>query len=399
MGNDNVIFTRRIKKLQQILSADNSVLIISGNNEYPKSEDQKFRYRNSNLYYLTGTLNQNLGIIISAKSTFVFEWQSVDRVWETVIEDPVDVATRLKSQLIKYSEIWDVIEGHSAIFVERIHSPVSSAIVNKLLSENLQKIFNKPMTIKPVELLLTPLREIKDDLELQIMKEGALKAKTVFEKTLGFIHPGLSEIDIRHFLLKFIYEVGCEPAFEPIVAAGVNAATLHHTPLNKRWSPGECLLLDFGVKWREYCVDITRVLLSRPNVNLKKIYCLARDANAYLREHLQAGMYFNDLQKSVQGFLNRGLRKLYGTKNFNIKNIFPHSWGHSIGLDVHDASFIRCNSKASIKSGMVVTVEPGLYFKENFRCGVRVEDTVLVIEKGCVNLTESLPSDLEEITI
>lgn len=192
---------------------------------------------------------------------------------------------------------------------------------------------------------------IIDKILFQLVKE--LRKKTL--KT---------EKEIYDFIIKKIKENNCKFAFKPIVAIGKNAAEIHHKASDTEIKKG-FLVIDFGAKYKSYCSDCTRTFyIGKPSRKEIKIYNLIKDAQLTAINHVKAGVYAADIDLIARAYL----WKYY--KNFK------HSTGHGVGKKIHQAPNLRLSGKFKLKENDVVTVEPGLYFKNMF--GIRIEDIILV---------------------
>jgi len=173
-----------------------------------------------------------------------------------------------------------------------------------------------------------------------------------------------TELDIYNFLKQKIKENDCTLAFKPVVATAKNAAIIHHkannTKLKKRF-----LKIDFGVKYKGYCSDCTRTFyLGKPSKKEKRLYKLVLDIQQTCINYCYPGMSCND----IDAIARAGFGKY--RKNF------VHGLGHGVGKRVHQAPSLAPNKRGYLKENQVITIEPGVYFKNKF--GIRIEDTILI---------------------
>lgn len=179
-----------------------------------------------------------------------------------------------------------------------------------------------------------------------------------------------TELDVYNFLKKETYLNNCILAFKPIVAMQENAAEIHHKANNTKLKGG-FLVVDFGVKYKDYCSDCSRTFyLGKPSKKDKDLYNLVLESQLTALKYAQPGMYAVDIDSIARTVL------LEYFKNF------VHGTGHGVGKKVHQAPILGPNSKSILKENQVITIEPGLYFKNKF--GIRIEDTVLVKDKANV---------------
>jgi Xaa-Pro aminopeptidase len=242
----------------------------------------------------------------------------------------------------------------------------------------LKKVFKKNRVID-VSKALEKLREIKTKKEIKKIKRACKISEEAFCFLEKFFKPGMREKEIALKLEFFARENGIkELAYEPIIASGKNSAIPHHITSNKMVKKGELLLVDFGVKFQNYCADLTRTYyIGKSNEFQRKVYTVIKNAqNRAIKElccEKKASHVFKIAESIVKKELGKG---------------FPHALGHGIGLEVHDfPSRIAPNEKFLLKENMVVTIEPG-YYSLKFG-GIRIEDVVLIQESGSKRLSRA----------
>jgi len=166
-------------------------------------------------------------------------------------------------------------------------------------------------------------------------------------------------------------------AFQPIVAFGRNSATPHHRPTARKLRKGDIVKIDLGVKFNGFCSDLTRTFFTAEPTKLqRKVYEAVLHAQQIGIRKIKIGMKAKDLDATARDFLAK--------KGF-AKN-FIHSLGHGIGRKIHEAPKIGPKSKAILKEGAAITIEPGIYLKGRF--GVRIEDTILLKKSSVEILTK-----------
>lgn len=179
-----------------------------------------------------------------------------------------------------------------------------------------------------------------------------------------------TEIDIYNFLKQKTKENNCRLVFKPIVATGKNAAEVHHKPTNTMLKKG-FLIIDFGIKYKSYCSDCTRTFyLGKPSKKEKKLYRLVKNIQEICINYAYPGMSCNDLDAIARA----------GFAEYRI--YFKHGLGHGVGKRIHQAPSLAPNKKRYLKKNQIITIEPGLYFKNKF--GIRIEDTIIVKEKPVI---------------
>ena len=238
----------------------------------------------------------------------------------------------------------------------------------------------------PIKGKVEGLRAVKDEGEIQLMRETAKMADEAFSEILGLIHPGLKEIELATELDYRMKRKGAaKTSFETIVASGWRAALPHGLPTAKEIKRGEMVIIDFGANFRGYCSDCTRtVFIGEPDERQRKIYELVRRAQKAGLEGARAGVKASELDGIPRHIIEEAG---YGPN-------FGHSLGHGVGTLVHEEPRVSALSEATLQEGMVVTIEPGIYIPD--WGGVRIEDMVVIRENGCEPLT-GLTKDLIQL--
>jgi len=256
------------------------------------------------------------------------------------------------------------------------------------------KKFLGQVKLVPVTDLIEELRATKDKTEVTKIKEAVQIADKTFKHILNFVKPGMREEEVAWEMEKFIKEAGAEGlAWRPlIVAAGPNSSMAHWRATDARIKKSDLVLVDFGCVYRGYCSDISRVIfIGKPDETRSKIYNLVLEAQRFGISLGKGGRRGETIDKKVRAFLEKRLPSWIDSKN-----IYRHALGHGVGLEVHERPSLSIRRKNRLVAGNVVSVEPGIYIPG--WGGVRIEDLVLVTEKGCEVLTKA-PKEIKEVTI
>ncbi|MBU1000301.1 Xaa-Pro peptidase family protein [Patescibacteria group bacterium] len=252
---------------------------------------------------------------------------------------------------------------------------------NLVVSEHkiLQKHFKK---LKHFNASL--LRSIKSEDEIQKIEKAANLGDQVFKYILGKIKAGISEKQLAQELESYIKKHGAELSFPPIVAFGKNSSIPHHQTGNtKLTGDKEFILLDFGVKFENYCSDMTRtVFFGKPTKEQKAIFETVLKAQQKAINFVNSAIKSGKELKAAQ--VDKVARDYIISKNYPA---VPHSLGHGVGLDVHESPRLSRQSREILKEGMVFSIEPGIY-SEGFG-GVRIEDLFVLEKKGIRQLTNA----------
>jgi Xaa-Pro aminopeptidase/Xaa-Pro dipeptidase len=242
----------------------------------------------------------------------------------------------------------------------------------------------KGLKLRPISEELSAIRAIKDRNELQLIKKATGISARALSSTLELIRPGNMERDISLELEYRMRGEGAESiSFETIVASGKNAALVHAKPGLRRLEDGDFVVIDYGAVYGGYHSDETcTYAIGNITDRQKEIYTIVKDAHDMAMDFVKAGVACREVDRIARSYI----------ENAGLGRYFSHSTGHGVGLDVHEAPRISSKAKGYLKTGMVVTVEPGIYIPDLL--GVRIEDTLLVEEDGCEVLTK-MPKDLE----
>ena len=231
----------------------------------------------------------------------------------------------------------------------------------------------------PTSGIVEKLRLIKTDDEISILKDAVKIADDAFQHILGYIKPGVKEIDVSNELEFFMRKQGAtSSSFDIIVASGYRSALPHGVASEKEIQSGELVTLDFGALYKGYCSDITRtVAVGEISDELKEIYDTVLQAQLKGMEGIKAGITGKEADALTRDYIKE---KGYG-------EYFGHSTGHGLGLDVHEGPGLSFRSEVPLEERMVVTVEPGIYVPNVGGC--RIEDDTIVTTTGNERLSQS----------
>jgi len=234
--------------------------------------------------------------------------------------------------------------------------------------------------------LVESLRLCKDESEIRAIREACRVLDHGFKFLLDTVRPGMTEKQLQTKLSVFLFSCGIESlAFEPIVASGPVAAAPHAESTNRKIRTGDFVLADFGVCIGGYNSDMTRtVFVGRASIEERNVYKAVLKAHQAACLQARAGIKAAILFKTAMSVLRK----------HGLQEHFTHGLGHGIGMEVHENPRIASSSANRLRTGMVFTIEPGVYFRNRF--GVRIEDTGVLMNRGFVPLTHS-PRQLIEI--
>ncbi|MDD2944082.1 MAG: Xaa-Pro aminopeptidase [bacterium] len=410
-------FHKRRERLLKLLP-DNATAIIPAADEKVFSRDVHYPFRqNSNLLYFTG-LKEPLSALILEKrkgkslSTIVVREKDAAReLWQGVVLG-VKKAQKLfhVDKVVSYSELFPefqrAVSGQQNIYIDwNANSEVDSFIV-----EGCRDISSSPANICSLAPLIAGLRICKSNAEIALHRKACQLSARSFNELTSLLPEMNNERHVATTLEAIFYKYGADGlAFNTIAAFGDNATCLHHSP-GKRTTTGQSsVLIDAGASFGGYAADITRVYpLKHSHLppEVKEVHQLVLQTLKAATIAVNPGTTLGEIRKIAVLELASGLKDL-GFKNAGKSNLqqtvnryFPHSIGHFLGLDVHDVypPATVDNGRGSdipLKTNMIVTIEPGLYFptkddnvpKRLRGIGIRLEDDVLVKKNGHEVLT------------
>lgn len=215
-------------------------------------------------------------------------------------------------------------------------------------------------------------RAVKDADEIRLMRVASQINDETIQKAIAFVREGVTEVEISDFISSCYHAHGAGLSFTTIVSFGDHAADPHHVPDGTIVQPGQCVLIDMGCRKDRYCSDMTRtVYFQKSDPEQLKIHDLVRTANETAESIIRPGVPLSKVDAAARDLITKAG---YGPA-------FNHRLGHFIGQTDHEAGDVSAVSPIVAESGMIFSIEPGIYLPGRF--GVRVEDLVLVTDDGC----------------
>ena len=231
--------------------------------------------------------------------------------------------------------------------------------------------------LKDASPMVEKLRMVKDEDEIARIKEAVLLGAQVFERATQVLRPGVKEVDVAAELELAARGAGAEGmSFPTIIASGARSALPHGRASAEEIKVGGFVVCDFGVILSGYCSDQTRtVWLGKASDEARRVYEAVREAQQAGIDAVKPGV--------AVGEVDAACRKVLG--NAGLGRFFTHSTGHGVGLEIHESPRVAHRQREILQPGMVITIEPGVYFPGKW--GVRIEDMVAVTAGGCEVLT------------
>ena len=357
---------------------------------YPKTIDKRYHQLRYNMednkvnsVYITHlpSIRYFTNFSGSAASMLVFDDEihffTDDRYEEQVKEElyPLhNLQVHITRDVWGYCEKKKIIKKIKTLGIDPEHLSYDEAVdVRQLVHINKARF-------KTVKNIIEKYTQPKSPEEIEFIKKSCNIAEQVFEHILGFIKPGMTELDIAIEIDYHSRKLGSEgAAFDTIVTSGARGALVHGQPSTKKIRKGDIVLMDFGCKVNGFCSDITRTIcIGKATKEQKDIYDLIYRALSAAIKEVRPGMKGN--------FLDNVARSIITKAGFG--DNFKHSLGHGIGLICHEKPTITYRLEDQIvPEDVVLAIEPGIYIPEQF--GMRIEDNVLVAKGSNIKLTNA----------
>ncbi|KAI0676693.1 peptidase M24, structural domain-containing protein [Trametes maxima] len=430
-------YDRRRRELMERLPDNSLVVCVAGQIKYMSGRDYKFR-QSSDFWYLTGFDEPDAAVILEKlpssrrgyrMTLYSAGTDSAKEKWDGARTSPEEVVrnfgadeaepisafpSALRNLATSADQIYLDIPTHS----KRIRASSPRSLLKYLspssglsrgeydsLVDSLSSSKRRPLSPE-----VGRLRAIKSKAEQAVMRQAADISARAHNKTMRFTDPGVSEHAVAaHFEYLCGREGSQRPAYVPVVASGPNALIIHYTSNNQLIADGEMVLMDAGCEFNGYASDITRTFPA--NGSFTPAQATLYNALLGVQKHLitlcteDSGMSIMQIHRESCTLLRKELERI----GFNfplgagtLDTLYPHLIGHPVGIDLHESSHVERD--ASLKSGMVVTIEPGVYvppfpeFPKAFHnIGIRIEDEILVGKKHPVVLSASAPKEIADI--
>ena len=299
-----------------------------------------------------------------------------------LLTSPLEYEDAMKGK----ESIMEVTQATSQYYAERIPAILGKLLHGKRVGINASflpygnylglKRMMKAGSVVDASSVLQDARAIKDADEIRLMRKAVSITKKAFSGIGAYMKEGITETDLAGKFNMLLSEHGAgDLAFRTIAAFGANAALPHHASDWTRLKPNEFVLIDAGGKYMNYCADLTRTVIYKPDKRSERYKRMEEMIGVVKTAHAESAKLMVDGAKAaeVHAFAESYINSF---ANGRYKGRFIHSLGHSIGIDVHDGLRIGNASKTVLRSGMVFSDEPGIYIP-GFG-GVRIEDDVLI---------------------
>ncbi len=399
----------------------NSVSVFVSNDFMPTNADETLHFvQNTNLLYITGIDQEDTFLILAPnfpdkkmrEILFIKETSKEIAIWEgnKLTKEEARKISGIETVMWNnnFKNVLDLILAESeSIYLEKNEHIRSNTKVQTSQDRFIDEINKKYSTykVKRSYPILSELRMIKNNIEIDLIQKACNITNKGFRRVLNFIQPDIMEYDIEaEYIHEFIKNRSKGFAYQPIIASGINACSLHYNSNNSLCKSGDLILMDVAAEYSNYKSDMTRTVPINGKFTKRQLEIynavlnVKNKATNILRPSISVNEYHKEVGKIMESELIRiKLIDKHDVKKQNPKNpvykkYFMHGTSHHLGLDVHDVG----NFYVNLSPGNVFTVEPGIYIREE-NLGVRLEDNILVGEDKNINLMKGIPIFPEEI--
>ena len=412
---ENTFETNRNNLIEKLDSM--SVLIMDSGKAMHKTNDEFYPYiPNRNFYFLTGLSEENIKLIIVKSDNesychlFIEETTEYMRRWvgERISKEEVSKITGVELTKIHYldkfeqffKELMTYERGLSVappttLYMDLFRVTKGETPISHNQFEYVLKNY-KELNMKDVNEHISYLRMFKTPEEIHNLEE----AINITEKGLNRILDNLKKrTNEQEIVADFEHQIKLEGSigvsFHTVAASGKNASVLHYEDNNSSLEAGNLILFDLGALYNNYGSDISRTYPINGvfSKRQKELYEIVLKANKESIKYVKPGITWAQLEKFAKDVIISECKKIGLIEDENeITKYYYHSIGHFLGLDVHDVG----SHDLPLSEGMVITIEPGLYIKEE-KTGIRIEDNILVTNQGSRNLSKNIIKEVRDI--
>lgn len=418
---DAQLFINNRERLRNLMKPG-SIAILHANDIMPTNADGTMPFiQNTDLYYLTGVDQEETVLVLfpdahdekDREILFVKETSELIAIWEG---EKLTKEQATKVSGIKRVEWVDSFQSHLHRLVpqaDNIYLTTNEHLRAATVVETRNDRFIKECKSRyPLHhfLRLAPLmhklRIIKDPIEIEMLQKAIDITEAGFRRVLSYVKPGVGEWEIEaEYLHEFVRNRSRGFAYSPIVGAGKNACVLHYVENNCICNDGDLLLMDVAAEWANWNADMTRTIpvngrfTDRQRIVYNAVLNVFRGSCDILRPGITPLQWREQTVEMMEAELIRiGLIDAEDAKNQDpvekplVKKYFMHGIGHHLGLDVHDVH----PPNEPVAEGMVFTVEPGIYIREE-NMGIRLENDIVIGKDRNIDLFENIPIEADEI--
>ena len=402
-------FKEHREKLYGTLEENTLVIAYAGVPLHANEDDYHDFIVNSQYFYLTGVTRENTAFLAykSAEKTtemlFIEEPDPDSERWTGKMPTKEEVKSISGIEDVRYTDSMESAIGMfmSRYRVERAYFDMYRCGMSDLPDYNLvmAERFSKAYpfaALKDLHTACVPLREQKDADEVECIRKAVDITRQGLEFVMKNLKPGMMEYQVQADFEYACRRLGAaRQSFPTIAGSGLNGCMMHYVTNHCEAKDGSLILLDLGVKYGNYCSDITRTypVNGKFSPRQREFYELVLKANKAVAEAARPGVTTKDLNDIARRVLGEGLVAMGKIGDASeVGKYYMHGVSHAIGIDVHDISI----AGDVLKPGWVISDEPGLYIDEE-QIGIRIEDDLLITEDGCEVLSKDIIKDPDAI--
>ena len=406
-----------IARRAQLMSdkSENTAVVVFSGSAPMKSQDEAYPFSvDRNFFYLTGIERENMILVMRknylgeySETLFIEPYDEVLAKWVggrmradeataisgvTSIADVGEFPDRLNS-IVEYSRGLGKLTFWLDLW--RYHKDQADTSAHTL-AKTLQSKY-PAVAIEDINGNMAAMRAVKDEKELAFMRQAQEHTRIAIEEMLRYAKPGMNERELEGAFDFALMKQGVrDHAFHSIFAGGKRATTLHYGENDQIVNNGEMVLIDLGSAYGNYSADISRTfpINGKFTDRQKELYNAVLEAQRIVIAAAKPGLTTRQLNQMVIDYYESRLDDLGLRKDGKtVRDYYYHGVSHQLGLDTHD---ICTERERTLKPGMVITVEPGLYVEDE-SIGIRIENDVVITEDGCEDLSAAFPRTVEEI--
>ncbi|TAF45502.1 MAG: M24 family metallopeptidase [Sphingobacteriales bacterium] len=417
--NKNIFIQNRLNFTK--LLTNNSLCILKSSNQYLKSGDQAFDFKqNADLFYLSGIIQEDSILLLFpscinqfySEVLFIKHSNAHIEQWEGK-KLTIKAAQEISGiQNVQCVADFDNILASLVYYADNIYLNTNENDRNSDLVVDGNKLFVNEIKLKyPLHHfiraapLFRQLRAVKSNLEVDLIKLACGITRDAFNRVIKFVKPNVYEYEIEAEVIhEFIKQRATGHAYTPIIASGKNACILHYNDNNQICADGDVVLFDFGAEYANYNADMSRAIPvnGKFTTRQKAVYNAVLHVFNEAKKMLLPGTIWSHYQDEVGKIMTDQLIKLNLLTKHDVqkqdpkmpayKKYFMHGTSHHLGLDVHDLA----SRYQAFAVGNVLTCEPGIYIKEE-NLGIRLENNIYISPDGPVDLMANIPIEADEI--
>ena len=416
---DKGFFIKNRKKLRSKLASE-SLAVFQSNDIYPTNADGVMPFRqNNDIFYFSGIDQEDTILVIFPDAPdprhreilFILETNEHLAIWEGNKLSKEDAKNLSGIDTVYWFHEFDKIFRQLVYDAKCIYyNQNEHGRAEKRIETRDDRFIATCKQLYPLHQydrlapIINEFRSKKEKQEIDHISKACNITQSAFENILPIIKPGIKEYEIEASIIyDFIRNGSRGHAYQPIIASGINSCVLHYIQNDQECKNDDIILMDFGAEYGNYSSDLTRVVPvnGKFTKRQKDVYTSVLRVFKETKKLIKPGITLSELNKAAGEFVTEEIVRLKLVSSKELKknntaplyrNYFMHGIGHHLGLDVHDVNV----KNAPLKSGMIITLEPGIYIRDE-AIGIRLENDILVTSNGNIDLMERIPIEIEEI--